>query len=408
MAVYAVATMGILVAHAMSPGSRQVAAAVVLVVGLALSNPRWATPLYGLLLWDLIVSVAVWWLYGPISGAALIALAVVAVAPLLLDRRLPRIVLFAALATVPIEAVAHFLAGVVDLPLFHPPDPVPTSEFLLGAAIQVALYIGVGVLLTAVAQMLRRGERALAADLERERELSRLKDRFVATVSHELRTPLTSLKGFTRTLLDEDVGLADRTEFLEIMADQADELHGRIEDLITFSRMGAGGITIRPESADLSHLTGEAIAELGADAERVVENRVPRGLRAWVDPPRIRQVIRNLVDNALVYGATPVVVVASLESDSAILLQVLDSGGGIPPEDMDRVFERYSRLVDDPTMAMPGLGLGLPIVRGLVTAHGGMVRIVTGGDLNGVAFTMPASPSDSIPSDKLTQVGSSG
>lgn len=240
----------------------------------------------------------------------------------------------------------------------------------MGEVIKASLLIGVGVLMLAVSEMLRRGQRALETDLERERELGRIKDRFVATVSHELRTPLTSLKGLTRTLLDEDVGPDDRAEFLEIIAGQADELHGRIEDLITFSRIGAGGVSIRQEGANLSDLVDESMAELGASVNCVVENQVPEGLLAYVDPPRIKQVIRNLVDNAVEYGETPVRVVAS-ESGPTIRCHVLDSGTGVPPDETGRVFDRYSRLVDDPTMSKPGLGLGLPIARELNEATAG-------------------------------------
>jgi len=263
------------------------------------------------------------------------------------------------------------------------------------------------VLMLAVYGMLQRGQRALAADLQRERELSGLKDRFVATVSHELRTPLTSLKGFTRTLLDEDVGPDDRVEFLEIMSEQADELHGRIEDLITFSRIGAGGVSIRQEGANLRDLVNVSVAEVGANANRLVQNQVPEELWVHVDPPRIKQVIRNLVDNAVEYGEAPVMVVAS-ESGSTIRCQVLDSGAGISIDHAGRVFDRYSRLVDDPTMSKPGLGLGLPIVKELIEAHGGEVRIITGADMSGVEFTLPAAPDRSAEADSTSRVLTSG
>lgn len=375
----------------MNQGPRDAAAAVMVAAVLLLSLPRRDLSVQYLLPFDLAVSLAVWWLYGPISGAAMITLAVVAVAPLLLDSKRARILVGAALMMVPLETALRFLASTITLPLFHPPDPVPTSEFIMGEVIKASLLIGVGVLMLAVSEMLRRGQRALETDLQRERELGRLKDRFVATVSHELRTPLTSLKGFTRTLLDEDVGPDDRAEFLEIMVEQADELHGRIEDLITFSRIGAGGVSIRQEARNLRDLVGESMAELGARTKTAVENHVPERLFAYVDPPRIKQVIRNLVDNAVEYGEAPVVVVAS-ESGPTIRCHVLDSGAGIPSEDAGRVFDRYSRLVEDPTMSRPGLGLGLPIVRELIEAHGGEVRVVTGADMNGVEFSLPAAP----------------
>ncbi len=115
-----------------------------------------------------------------------------------------RLILVAALVTVPLRIVLHFAAGEVELPLFHPDDPVPTSEFLTGETIQAVFLLGIGMLMIRIAEMLRRGQAALSLVLDRQREINALKDRFVATVSHELRTPLTSLKGFTRTLLEDD------------------------------------------------------------------------------------------------------------------------------------------------------------------------------------------------------------
>lgn len=174
------------------------------------------------LLADLGVSVGVWWLYGPITGAAFVAFGVVALGPFLLTRLASRSILVAALVTVPVRIVLHFAAGEVELPLFHPDDPVPTSEFLTGETIQAVLLLGIGMLMIQIAEMLRRGQEALALDLDRQREINALKDRFVATVSHELRTPLTSLKGFTRTLLEDDHSPEERQEFLVIMSDQTE------------------------------------------------------------------------------------------------------------------------------------------------------------------------------------------
>ena len=196
----------------------------------------------------------------------------------------------------PLEVTLHFVAGEVNLPLFHPQIPVPTSEFLIGEAIKAALLLGVGALTIGVAQMLRRGQHALAADLDRERELHALKDRFVATVSHELRTPLTSLKGFTQALLEDDMSRSERHEFLTIMSDQAEELHALIEDLITFSRIGAGGLTIRSAAIQLHQLIDSVLSGFGVRASKV-SNRVPNDIVVQVNSSRLRQVIRNLVDS---------------------------------------------------------------------------------------------------------------
>lgn len=332
------------------------------------------------------------------------AFGVVALGPFLLTRLASRSILVAALVTVPVRIVLHFAAGEVELPLFHPDDPVPTSEFLTGETIQAVLLLGIGMLMIQIAEMLRRGQEALALDLDRQREINALKDRFVATVSHELRTPLTSLKGFTRTLLEDDHSPEERQEFLVIMSDQTEELHALIEDLITFSRIEAGGITIKPLKIKLRALVHDVVSGLGQRAASV-SNEVPDGLDVSVDPPRLRQVMRNLIDNALKYGKPPIVV--SAKPDGAVVrCSVLDGGRGIDPEKVHLVFEPYARLVDDANMSQPGVGLGLPIVRQLVEAHGGTIQVVTEGEVTGFEFALPSSTAPHQPRPVLnsTQV----
>lgn len=354
---------------------------------------------WGVLLADLGVSVGVWWLYGPITGAAFVAFGVVALGPFLLTRLASRLILVAALVTVPLRIVLHFAAGEVELPLFHPDDPVPTSEFLTGETIQAVFLLGIGMLMIRIAEMLRRGQAALSLVLDRQREINALKDRFVATVSHELRTPLTSLKGFTRTLLEDDHSPEERQEFLVIMTDQTEELHALIEDLITFSRIEAGGITIKPLNIKLRGLVQDVVSGLGQRAASV-SNQVPHGLDVPVDPPRLRQVMRNLIDNALKYGKPPIVV--SAKSDGPVVrCSVLDGGDGIDPEKVHLVFEPYARLVDDANMSQPGVGLGLPIVRQLVEAHGGTIRVVMEGEMAGFEFALPSSTAPHQPKPVL-------
>jgi signal transduction histidine kinase len=282
---YSLVSAGALAGFVLGPDPRRAAMVVVFLLALATSGMSGRVTIRVLLLTDLAVSVAVWWLYGPISGAAFIALGVVAVGPFLMGARQARMMVGAALLTVPVEVGLHFLAGEVALPLFHPPGPVPTSEFLAGEAIQAGLFLGIGILMAGVAGMLRRGQQALADDLDRERELSLLKDRFVATVSHQLRTPLTTLKGFTRMLLDDDVSQPEQHEFLTIMADQAEELHAVVEDVLTFSRIGAGSLTISATSVDLRELTSSVLSGLGIRA-REVSNQVQPGTTVQADSPR--------------------------------------------------------------------------------------------------------------------------
>ncbi|CAN5845463.1 MAG: histidine kinase dimerization/phospho-acceptor domain-containing protein [Acidimicrobiia bacterium] len=202
--LYGFSVAGMLVFALVGADPKAIAAIILFALAWATGAETDGDRTWGVLLADLGVSVGVWWLYGPITGAAFVAFGVVALGPFLLTRLASRLILVAALVTVPLRIVLHFAAGEVELPLFHPDDPVPTSEFLTGETIQAVFLLGIGMLMIRIAEMLRRGQAALSLVLDRQREINALKDRFVATVSHELRTPLTSLKGFTRTLLEDD------------------------------------------------------------------------------------------------------------------------------------------------------------------------------------------------------------
>lgn len=382
-----------------SGDQRAIAATILFAVAWVMGAKTHRVRSSTVLLADVGVSVGVWWLYGPITGAAFVAFAVVALGPFLLTRLASRSILVAVLVTVPVRIVLHFAAGEVELPLFHPADPVPTSEFLTGEIIHGVLLLGIGMLMIRIAEMLRRGQESLALDLDRQREINALKDRFVATVSHELRTPLTSLKGFTRTLLEDDHSPEERKEFLVIMSDQAEELHALSEDLITFSRIEAGGITIKHLEVELRGLVQDVVSGLGQRAANV-SNQVPDGLSVPVDPPRLRQVMRNLIDNSLKYGKPPIVV--SAKPDGAVVrCSVLDGGHGIDPEKVHFPFEPYTRLVEDANMSQPGVGLGLPIVRQLVEGHGGTIRVVMEGEMKGFEFVLPSSTTRHQPTPVL-------
>ncbi|MFN2485979.1 MAG: sensor histidine kinase [Acidimicrobiia bacterium] len=267
--LYGFSVAGMLVFALVGADPKAIAATILFALAWAMGAETDGDRTSGVLLADLGVSVSVWWLYGPITGAAFVAFGVVALGPFLLTRLASRSILVAALVTVPVRIVLHFAAGEVELPLFHPDDPVPTSEFLIGETIQAVFLLGVSMLMIRIAEMLRRGQEAMALDLDRQREINALKDRFVATVSHELRTPLTSLKGFTRTLLEDDHSPEERQEFLLIMTDQTEELHALIEDLITFSRIEAGGITIKPLKVKLRGLVQDVVSGLGQRAATV-------------------------------------------------------------------------------------------------------------------------------------------
>jgi len=367
----AFAGMLVLVAHG---GSRMLAAAAIF--GVASLAGKWMDHgrLLGILGIDLGVTVSVWWLFGPVAGFVVATFGVLAIGMILLDTVRARWLWLAATATVPAQVALHFIDRIISLPLFHPAAPIPVSEFLIGALLQFALLGAFGSLLLKLGSMLRDGQEALEAERDRQAELNLLKDRFIATVSHELRTPLTALRGFTTMLRTERLDDEERNEFLEIMQGQTEELSALIEDLITFSRVAAGRLQLHPERVNIHREIDRVIQGMGQRAE-IVRNLSAFNLDGLVDPMRLRQVLRNLIDNAVKYGRAPISVTGSRRG-RCLVLEVWDAGEGIPETALEEIFQPYTRLVDDATMSQPGIGLGLPLVKRIVEAHEGQIGFV--------------------------------
>lgn len=215
------------------------------------------------------------------------------------------------------------------------------------------------------------------------RRLELVRRDFVANVSHELRTPLTAIQGFAETLLAG--GLEDevhRRGFVEIIQAQAARLARLTEDLLELSRLEAGRMELRFQIVDLADLLrAEAAAAAPLAAQRGLDfglARLPSDLpQLRADPDRLRQVLRNLIDNALQYtpsGGRVSIEAAVQQGD--IVLAVTDTGIGIPDAERSRIFERFYR-VDSSRAHQPGggTGLGLAIARHLVELHGGHIGV---------------------------------
>ena len=227
----------------------------------------------------------------------------------------------------------------------------------------VAISLGAIALIFALAMVfrvaIRRVGRAFA-------EQDRLRRQLMADVAHELRTPLAILQGRVEGLLD---GVYPRDEHhLAELLEETRHLSRLVEDLGTLANAEAGALELRKEIVDLGDLVRDVVAAL----PRQVAVAVPADLpTVEVDPVRIRQVLLNLLANALrhtpVDGAVSVEVLARPQQ---MLIRVRDSGSGIAPEDLPRIFERFQKGSDS-----GGSGLGLAIARKLVLAHGGDIAI---------------------------------
>jgi heavy metal sensor kinase len=236
----------------------------------------------------------------------------------------------------------------------------------------------------------------MAARLQR---LIEQQEDFVANASHELRTPLTTIKLRVEALLGgarHDPAIAER--FLSEIESELDRLSHLIDDLLTLSQVEVGLETLEMEKVDLPLLLGEAIATFWPRAEavgvRLTMDAPPQLPAVKASPPQIRQVIDNLLDNALKYSSSGgLVTVSCRPANGHIGVSVTDTGQGIPAEDLPHVFERFYRS-DRSRFRSSGSdrtgGLGLAIVRSIVTAHGGEVSIDSQEETGTtVRFTLP-------------------
>jgi two-component system phosphate regulon sensor histidine kinase PhoR len=226
----------------------------------------------------------------------------------------------------------------------------------------------------------REGTILVFHDLTRLKQLERTREEFVANVSHELRTPLSLIKGYVETLLDgarDNPAVAER--FLKIIERNTNRLDLLIQDLLTISALESGRMKLNLQPVELPPLAEKVFTDLHAKAEnKNVElvNELPP-LTASADANRLDQVLANLVDNAIKYGrANGTVMVGGKKlDDGRVEIFVRDDGPGIPPEALDRVFERFYRVDKARSRDQGGTGLGLSIVKHIVQAHGGEVRV---------------------------------
>jgi two-component system phosphate regulon sensor histidine kinase PhoR len=244
----------------------------------------------------------------------------------------------------------------------------------------------------------REGTILVFHDLTRLKQLERQREEFVANVSHELRTPLSLIKGYVETLMDGAKNNPEVSErFLKIIERNANRLDLLIQDLLTISALESGRMKLDLQPVDLRALADKVLNFLHAKAENksvMLVNNVPDFI-ANGDVNRLDQVLANLVDNAIKYGRAEgrVTVGGKRRDDGALEIFVRDDGPGIPPEALDRVFERFYRVDKARSRDQGGTGLGLAIVKHIVQAHGGEVRVESElGDGATFYFTLPESP----------------
>jgi two-component system sensor histidine kinase BaeS len=232
----------------------------------------------------------------------------------------------------------------------------PQQRVLPLSAVALAL---IAVLAMAFRRALRPVARAFA-------EQDRLRRQLMADVAHELRTPLSILQGRIEGLLD-GVYPRDETHLAELL-DETRHLARLVEDLGTLAHAEAGALELRKETVDL----GDLIRDVAAALPRPIAVELPADLPALeADPLRIRQVLLNLLANAMRHTPAEGDIAVEVQAQpQRMLIRVRDTGSGIAPEDLPHLFERFQKGSDS-----RGSGLGLPIARKLVLAHGGEIEV---------------------------------
>lgn len=255
---------------------------------------------------------------------------------------------------------------------------------------EVELVSLLGRLVATAVQNIRayEAERRRVEELAR---LSQLRADFVSLVSHELRSPMAAVIGAARTLQDRwrMLTAAQRESFLALIGDETTRLAELVGDVLDTSRIEAGTFSYRFDEVDLGRVVDEAV-----DAAALAQQEVPvvvsvRGALPAIrgDRARLRQVLGNLIENAVKYSPEGGEVhVSAAAANGAIRIAVRDTGPGIPHDQQTRIFEKFGR-VDVPGASKPGTGLGLFIARSIAEAHGGSLDVSSGAE-PGSTFTL--------------------
>lgn len=224
-----------------------------------------------------------------------------------------------------------------------------------------------------------RGVVVVLRDVTRQRELEHVKSDFLSVVTHELKTPLHSIKGFVDIILMGRTGPVTETQrdFLATVKEQAEGLQTMINDLLEFSRLQAGQIRLRIERVLVGQVVKGVVARLAPlahEANLQLVNLVPGDFGLiQADEARLEQVITNLLSNALKFTTQGSVTIDACDLGTEVHVTVSDTGIGIPPDQLERIFDRFYQVDGTPTRSYRGAGLGLTICKHIVEYHGGRI-----------------------------------
>ena len=362
-------------------GPLVVSGALVMVIHAIWARTRGISALTPLLIDATVIGVASLFrgYTGALQGAAVVYLVTGAVLLLPLRRA--------------VLTVLYGLLWAIPMVLFGPLVELSSmAEWLDIAAIFSSAAI-VAQLLYSTGRALHEAEERHHEALDAEKRAVELKDEFVSMVSHELRTPLTSIGGFADTLRESWANLPAKEvdEFLLIMRGEANHLSNLVEDILVIPRLEAGRLRLEPKEIPLRNEAFEVARLVFAGTTRELQVDIPADISVVADPNRLRQIFRNLLENARKYGGDQVLITGESTGDTYKVV-IADNGPGIPVEDRDRIFEHFEQAVKGDSRS-EGVGLGLPIARKLARAMGGDLwfepRFPTGAQF---LFTVEMSP----------------
>ena len=215
-------------------------------------------------------------------------------------------------------------------------------------------------------------------DITRFRTAEEMKTSFISVVSHELKTPIALIKGYASTLRRDDAkwDQAVVQESLGIIEDEADHLTSMVEDLLDATRLQSGGLSLKPTDLNLAELTAQTVKRFSTQTvDHAIKVDFPENFPTIAaDEERMRQVLSNLIGNALKYTQEGEILVSGRLDSDFVQICVQDQGKGFDPVDVPFVFERFYRA-EDAARLTKGTGLGLYLCKEIVKAHGGSIWI---------------------------------